>query len=52
MEKVENLVGYAISPVAFVLIFAVGLAVGSLFIAIGAIGYIKLMWANRKGELA
>jgi hypothetical protein len=44
----ENLIRYAISPVAFLLLFVVGLVVGSVFIAIGTVSYIKLIAANRR----
>jgi hypothetical protein len=44
----ENFIRYAISPIAFVVLFLAGLVVGSLFTAIGTISYIKLMIANKR----
>jgi hypothetical protein len=48
MEKIEELVRYLISPVAFVLLFAFSVAIGGLFIIVGVISYIKLMMSNRR----
>ncbi len=46
MEKMEVLFRYLISPVAFVLLFAIGLVVGTVFMIMGIIGYVKLMIAD------
>lgn len=44
----ENFIRYAISPIAFVLLFILSIVVGSLFTAIGAISYVKLIVVNKR----
>jgi uncharacterized membrane protein YciS (DUF1049 family) len=52
MEKIEKLFCYATTPIVMVTLFGAGLIVGSLFIVIGAVGYIRLQIENRRMRLS
>jgi hypothetical protein len=52
MEKMESLIRYLISPIAFVLLFGASLLVGSMFMMIGAFSYIKLLIADQSARFS
>jgi hypothetical protein len=52
MEKIESLIHYLISPIAFVLLFGASVIVGSVFMMVGAFSYVKLLIANESARFS
>jgi hypothetical protein len=49
MEKIETLIRYIGSPVAFAALVIGGLVVGTIFLIIGAFSYVKLTMSTKMG---